>query len=146
MRTWKWATIASTAFSAAVTIVYVTILAAAGNGDVGWMLPRLMQLAVYLSAMTAVACAERFNHEVTRNRNDHHDRRTDQRMQSIGNAMIEHGIHLDAITGEIPRVRPLIVACTHNATHPVGRASVSGGLDPTVLEMGDRIARRLQGD
>ena len=71
--------------------------------------------------------------------------RMDRRMQSIGNAMVEHGIQLDNITGEIPRVRPLIVACNHG-TNPVGRASVNGGLDPTVLEMGDRIARRLQGD
>ena len=143
MRRWKWATIVSATVSAGFTLVYITIL---GNAvDVGWTLPRLMQLAVYLSAMTAVACAERFNHEVTRNRNEHHDRRTERRMQSLGNAMIEHGIQLDTITGEIPRVRPLIVACNHGP-NPVGRASVNGGLDPTVLEMGDRIARRLQGD
>lgn len=40
--------------------------------------------------------------------------RQDRRMNSIALGMIEHGIKLEEITGEIPRVRPLVTACKHD--------------------------------
>jgi hypothetical protein len=39
--------------------------------------------------------------------------RTSRRLDVISNGMIEHGIVLEAITGEIPRIRPLVIACAH---------------------------------
>lgn len=68
--------------------------------------------------------------------------RQDRRMNQIANGMIEAGIQLGEIiehTGEIPKVRPLIVACPH--PHDSGHAA--SAFDPTVLEVGERIARRI---
>lgn len=39
--------------------------------------------------------------------------RQDRRMDQIANGMIEHGIQLDAITGEIPRVRASATVCPY---------------------------------
>lgn len=44
---------------------------------------------------------------------DQHADRNDRRLTAITNGMVEHGIVLDQITGEIPRVRPLVTACPH---------------------------------
>src|SRR5689334_19724715 len=112
MRRWRWATIATTSFSAGVTLIYATILVAIGDGTIGWLLPRLMQLAVYLSAMAAVACATRLNIEGTRalidRRVSEAAARMDRRMDAIANGMVEHGIRLDDITAEIPRARQAV--------------------------------------
>ena len=136
------------AMAGSTIVTYVALLLAGDlNPDSG--VARSMFVIIIVLIVAAVAVDRRLN---TTQIKDHIDRRVveaacrmDHRLNMIGNAMVEHGIQLDAITGEIPRVRPLIVACNHGP-NPVGRASVSGGLDPTVLEMGDRIARRLQGD
>ena len=157
---WKWATVATVSLTGAGTIVYVTELLDMGPSYGGFLMPRIMQLVVYLSAIgTGVTAGVWMAAEIRA----HIDERVfevaarmDRRMNTFGNAMIEHGIALDDTTGEIARVRQAI---THH-THPelglsakvqriTARAVVampdtsSHGLDPAVLEMGDRIARRL---
>jgi hypothetical protein len=52
------------------------------------------------------------------------------RLNVLANGMIEHGIQLETITGEIPRVRPLVTACPH------------GGLDRYEQGYADGLARR----
>lgn len=64
-------------------------------------------------------------HQETR---DHFDARLD----SITNQHVEHNIRLEEITGEIPKVRPIVTACHHV------------GLDSNVVELGRRISGQLR--
>ena len=156
-RKWKWATVATASTSAALVIVYVTILMDAGSGYGGMLLPRLMQLAVYLSAIGAAACAARYNIEGTRALINHQvvvtAARHNRRLDAISNGMVEHGIKLDDSTVELGKVRHAV----QNHTHPVvqfggydagtakvyratARASV---VDPDVIDMAARLQNRM---
>ncbi len=69
--------------------------------------------------------------------------RMDRRMGAIGNAMVEHGIRLDDITGEIPKARPLIVACQHDPIY-AGRAQVAPSrVDPEVIASVRRLESKV---
>lgn len=163
LRKWKWTTVATGSTAAALTLVYGTILIA--GRDAGFLLPRLMQLGVYLSAIAAAACAGRYGMEGMR---AHIDRRVaetadrmDRRLDTITNAMLEHGIRLTDITEELPRFRDSLHAHARTHVHTQGMAVYQAapdkmtaigmarvepkamGLDPGVIEMGERIARRL---
>lgn len=57
------------------------------------------------------------------------------RLNVLANGMIEHGIQLEQITGEIPRIRPVVTACPHT------------GLDRYEQGYADGLARRpMAGD
>jgi hypothetical protein len=68
-------------------------------------------------------------------RNKEYTARVDRRLTAILNAIIdgrvETGLKLEEITGEIPKVRPIVTACAH------------GVVDPTVVDLGTRLSRRL---
>lgn len=54
--------------------------------------------------------------------------RHDRRMNNIANGMIQHGILLEEITGEIPKTRPLIIACRREDDLPGYERGYADGL------------------
>lgn len=66
------------------------------------------------------------------------DARSTRRYDALDRGLAARGVQLEAITGEIPRVRPMIVACPH--PHD------AGSLDPDVVSIARRAQRRLADD
>lgn len=155
---WRLALAISGCVTGALILTYVVLLAAAdleANGGAS----RVMFVLIVTAITATVAVDRRCNTAQVR---DHIDRRVhevaermDRRMSSIANGMIEHGIKLDDITEEIPRIResvrvvrqrshvhaPTVYAGAPDKMTAIGSASV---VDRDVIDMASRLQRKVE--
>lgn len=101
---WAIATAVTAVLTVILVAVYITMLL--GSIQTTWLVPRIMQVTIYLLAIAGGAVASRYLAEQTR---AHIDRRVheaegrmDRRMDAIAKTI---GTKLDENTGEIGRVR-----------------------------------------
>lgn len=111
--------------SATVVAAYVAIVSVGGH-----LLPEALNELIYVVLGTTIVCltvkhladliVKQLADLIVR-RIDQMEQRQDRRLAAIHTALVQHGATLVEVTGEIPRI----------------------GLTPEVVDLGDRIARRL---
>lgn len=111
--------------AATVFLIYLTHLFYAMAAGSPSLPVALNSLVLALLSVGVISTTVVYVHQQTRAHLDH-------RLNTITNALVEQGLKIEEVTGEIPRVRMATSAKVYRT-----------GLDPRVLEIGHRISDKL---